>query len=208
MAYSYTKGSAPGALSVMVALHTGHEGVPVGTIIAWPSNILPDDFAVADGRELNRVTYVDLFNVHGTTWGGGDGSTTFNIPNLLGMVLAGADPRGTPTLGDGLNEVGETGGAAAHTLTAANLAAHDHPIPDHGHTLTDNTLLYSPDRDPTQNEQRSDRTEDSIAIPVLRNPGALNTSRVTGASTDDAGSGVAISLLQPTAIVQWIIRIQ
>lgn len=60
----------------------------VGAIQLWPSTIAPDrsDWLICDGRQLVRAKYRLLFNLLSTTWGAGDGSTTFNIPNLQAVV--------------------------------------------------------------------------------------------------------------------------
>lgn len=64
--------------------------VPVGTILAWSvANKIPAGFLYCNGTAISRTTYVDLFNTIGTTWGSGDNSTTFNIPDLRGRFLEG-----------------------------------------------------------------------------------------------------------------------
>ena len=54
---------------------------PTGTIIAFAGNTLPNGFLLCDGSKVSRTTYKKLFDVIGTTYGKGDGSTTFNLPN-------------------------------------------------------------------------------------------------------------------------------
>lgn len=64
--------------------------VPIGTILAWTSGTsLPIGYLECLGQEVSRTTYSQLFNVIGTTFGVGDGSTTFNLPNGQGLVLRG-----------------------------------------------------------------------------------------------------------------------
>ena len=58
-------------------------GLPTGIIITWPANDAPDGYLICNGAAISRITYARLFNVIGTTWGAGDGNTTFNLPNLL-----------------------------------------------------------------------------------------------------------------------------
>lgn len=58
-------------------------GLPTGTIITWSANNAPDGYLICNGAAISRTTYARLFNVIGTTWGAGDGNTTFNLPNLL-----------------------------------------------------------------------------------------------------------------------------
>lgn len=54
----------------------------IGSIIAYAGNTLPENFLECNGQEISRTTYADLFSIIGTTYGGGDGSSTFNLPNL------------------------------------------------------------------------------------------------------------------------------
>lgn len=57
-------------------------GLPTGTIITWSANDAPDGYLICNGAAISRTTYARLFNVIGTTWGAGDGNTTFNLPNI------------------------------------------------------------------------------------------------------------------------------
>ena len=67
-------------------------GEPVGTIIAWGGSgaNIPSNFRLCDGQALSRTTYSDLFSKLGTIHGSGDGSTTFNIPDLRDKFIVGA----------------------------------------------------------------------------------------------------------------------
>ena len=62
-----------------------------GTIIQWAANTAPAGYLTADGSAISRTTYSSLFTNIGTTWGIGDGSTTFNLPDLRGYFLRGVD---------------------------------------------------------------------------------------------------------------------
>jgi microcystin-dependent protein len=71
-------------------------GTPTGTIIAYASNgALPDGYLSCDGSAVSRTTYADLFDAIGTTWGSGNGSTTFNLPNLIDKWTKGSTTAGT-----------------------------------------------------------------------------------------------------------------
>jgi microcystin-dependent protein len=76
----------------------------------------PAGWLVADGSAVSRTTYASLFSAIGTTHGVGDGSTTFNLPDLEDVFVAGV----------GASALGVTGGAATHTLTTAEMPAHTH----------------------------------------------------------------------------------
>ena len=60
---------------------------PVGTILTLSDDEVPEGYLPAEGAEISRTTYADLFNVIGTKFGEGDGSTTFSLPNLVGRFL-------------------------------------------------------------------------------------------------------------------------
>lgn len=69
----------------------GYDGNPAGTIIPFAGSIAPDGYLVCDGSAVSRTVYTTLFTVIGTTYGSGDGSTTFNVPNIKGRVVTGYD---------------------------------------------------------------------------------------------------------------------
>lgn len=96
----------------------------VGSIIISPVSTVPEGFLVCDGSAVSRDQYADLFDVIGTTYGAGDGSTTFNLPNLSGRTVIG---------GSNNYAVGSSGGYESVTLIEDNLPAHSHTIPSHGH---------------------------------------------------------------------------
>jgi microcystin-dependent protein len=94
----------------------GGESLKIGTIVPFAGSTIPDGYLTCDGTAVSRTTYSDLFAVIGTTYGAGDGSTTFNLPNLKGRVPAGLDSNDTD-----FDTLGETGGSKelqehSHTL--------------------------------------------------------------------------------------------
>lgn len=80
-------------------------------------------FLLCDGRAINRKDYTDLFNCIGTEFGSGDGSTTFNIPNMARRTPVGSGGQATPHLG---NTVGSQGGEETHVMTLDELVSHTH----------------------------------------------------------------------------------
>lgn len=69
--------------------------MPAGTVIAYAANTLPDGWLTCDGAAVSRTTYARLFSVIGTTYGKGDGSTTFCLPNLVDKFVQGSNTAGT-----------------------------------------------------------------------------------------------------------------
>lgn len=97
------------------------ETEPIGTIKMYGGKTAPDGYMFANGQAISRTTYSDLFAIYGTTFGAGDGSTTFNLPNLNGRT-----PVGLKASDSDFNAIGKTGGEKTHTLTQNELAAHRH----------------------------------------------------------------------------------
>lgn len=99
------------------------EGVsPIGTVADWAGAADPNaEWLICNGREISRATYATLFAVIGTTYGAGNGTTTFNIPNAEGRVTLGKS---------GAHALASTGGAETVTLTAAQsgLPVHQHRL--------------------------------------------------------------------------------
>lgn len=92
--------------------------------------IAANGWLVEDGSAVSRTTYADLFEHFGTTFGAGDGSTTFNLPDSRGRVLVALDNQGGSDAGRLVvaNTLGGSGGEETHVLTGGELAAHQHGI--------------------------------------------------------------------------------
>ena len=99
----------------------------IGCIYMYGGSVAPSGFLLCDGSAISRTTYSELFYVIGTTYGVGDGSTTFNIPLMEGRVVIGVSV---------YYALGTVGGTESVTLTEEELPAHYHTIPSHGHTST------------------------------------------------------------------------
>tara|TARA_A100001391_G_C5064778_1_gene276902 strand:- start:1066 stop:1629 length:564 start_codon:yes stop_codon:yes gene_type:complete len=111
---------------------SGIEGVPTGTIVSWSKSAVPTGFLECDGSNVSRSTYSDLFSAIGTTYGAGDGSSTFGLPDLQDNVAVGKS--GTKALAStgGANTVTPTGNVAGSTanatLSTSQLSSHNHLI--------------------------------------------------------------------------------
>ena len=126
---------------------TGIEGIPTATIVPWSSASVPTGFLECDGAAVSRSTYSALFAIIGTTYGAGDGASTFNLPDLQDNVAVGKS--GTKALAStgGANTVaaeGTVGGSTANaTLSAAQLASHTHGVPTTAATSGGNQIASS-----------------------------------------------------------------
>lgn len=90
--------------------------VPTGSIISYAGTTTPSAWLFCDGSAVSRTTYANLFTKIGTTWGAGDGLTTFNLPNLQDVFLRGS------------------GSSPVATYEADTYASHNHGINDPGHS--------------------------------------------------------------------------
>lgn len=98
--------------------------VPIGGMMDYGGTIAPDGWLICDGSAVSRETYSDLFNVIGTYFGVGDGSTTFNLPPFNGRIGIGLDPNDTD-----FDTLGKTVGEKNHTLTIEEIPPHKHGDP-------------------------------------------------------------------------------
>lgn len=99
----------------------------VGEVYMYGGSVAPAGFLLCDGSAVSRTTYSDLFEIIGTTFGQGDGSSTFNVPDLSGRVVIGVSSN--------ILE-GDTGGEETHVILSTELPVHSHEIPAHGHANT------------------------------------------------------------------------
>lgn len=151
--------------------------VPTGSIMQFAGNQAPAGWIICDGSTISRTTYAELFSIIGTTFGSGDGSTTFNIPNLKGKVPVGLDTSDTD-----FDTLGETGGEKKHTMTVDELVSHTH----------------------TQDIKTFSDFGDAGQIPFTnQNVGTLYTNRPVVSNT---GNGQPFNVMQPYLVVNYIIK--
>lgn len=164
--------------------------VPVACIMPFAGTVAPSDWALCYGQAISRVTYASLFTAIGTVYGTGDGSTTFNLPDLRGRVVAGKDDMG----GTGASRLTGTSGGVQGTTLGAGGGNQQHTlitseIPSHTHSITTWTQGGG----------------SQGAKPL----GALDSgsTQVATGSSGSAGSDGAHNNVQPTLILNYIIKL-
>jgi len=158
---------------------TGIEGIPTATIVPWTDASVPSGFLECNGAAVSRSTYADLFAIVGTTYGVGDGSTTFNLPDLQDNVPVGKSNN---------KALASTGGAentstANATLSESQLASHTHNMPRYGpHSNVPRIIVeYGPD-------------------------GRYTPTMTTGGTGSGSGHSHNASTLQPYIALIYIIK--
>src|SRR3989344_35415 len=184
---SYVKGDG----SQLTNLPAGTE--LTGVIKIYAGTTAPIGYLIANGSEVSRTTYADLYNIIGTTYGVGDGSTTFNLPNLTGRVVVGK------SVDTEFDNLGETGGEKNHTLTINEMPSHAHNVTDPGHIHNINQLRSSTSGSQTTNILLSTDTSSTL--------GTYNTnSTTTGITIGTNGTGNSFNNLQPYIVINYIIK--
>lgn len=173
----------------------------------WGTSTPNSSFAFPTGQAISRTTYASCFAIMGTTYGIGDGSTTFNLPDKTGRVSAmkeGSAARLTSTyFGASGAMLGAVGGAESHALTTAQLASHSHTLTDPGHTHTSgpsNKWVGNVDGATQGGVQ-------STAVNTQAMSSISTGTSTTGITVAAAGSGVPHNNVQPTIVCNYIIRI-
>jgi microcystin-dependent protein len=164
---------------------------PTGSMLDFAGTSAPTGFLLCDGAAVSRATYDDLFSVIGVTWGIGDGSTTFNVPDYRRRVAIGAGGSGSATIG---NAVGDTGGAETETLTDPL------QLPAHNHTATTTSTTAFP---------IANTAGQSPLNSVTLSKPAGGTSSVAITSTTaigNTGASAAFNIIQSAAIALKIIK--
>lgn len=157
---------------------TGGEVMPIGTMIPYVSDKdIPSNWRICDGSEVSRSTYSKLFRIIGTSYGEGDGETTFNLPNKQGRVSVGLD-----TLQTDFNTIGKTGGKKEVALTVDEM-------PIHSHEFTRSRLYFAETAGPN-------------ALGATNN--ASNSAQTR---TLNEGGNQPHTNLQPYEVDVWIIKV-
>lgn len=181
-------------------------GVPSGSITMFAAAAAPDGWLLCQGQAVSREDYSVLFGIIGTAYGVGDGSTTFNLPDLRGNV-----PVGLKSTDADFDALGETGGVKTHTLTSAQMPAHTHT--QNAHTHTQNAHAHKEYLKTTGYE--TSWTFDWSGSAAIHYSGATdrNTDNTTATNQDttptnqNTGGGEAHPNVQPYIVLNYIIKI-
>lgn len=169
-----------------------------GDLKPFAGSIAPDGWLLCNGQAVSRTLYSALFGVIGTSFGAGDGSTTFNVPDFRGAVPVGAS---------GTIPLGSTGGAASVVLTVNQLPAHSHTVtdPGHGHGVTDPGHLHS----------GGNNTVGGTGVVGTSTPAGNTGTSTTGITVNsgpsnitiqNTGNGAAVPTMPPYAAITWLIK--
>ena len=171
---------------------TGIEGIPTATIVPWSSSSVPTGFLECNGQAVSRSTYSALFAIVASTYGGGDGSSTFNVPNLSDKVAVGKSNNKALASAAGAETVTSTGNVGGSTANASlstdQLASHTHTLPGQSGNQGGNMPWNT--RHPSQN------------------PSSGSAGGGTGHSHNMSANftGDATSVLQPYLTIIYIIK--
>ena len=166
---------------------------PAGIIQMYAGSTAPTNWLLCDGSAVSRTTYSDLFSAIGTNYGVGNGSTTFNLPNLTNRMPIG---KGTGSFGT----LNNTGGAETFTLATTNLPAHQHYIGNNSYLasgLGDDVPMVSGDRIMYLGADTNSNTDRYRMVGAAPSANAGLTSAT--------GSGTAFNKMSPYIVVNFII---
>lgn len=198
--------------------HGNPYNIPLGGGLSFFGTTPPNSsFVFPYGQAISRATYSSLFTIFSTTYGVGDGSTTFNIPDIRGRVVAGKDDMGGSSANrltnadDGLNgdTLGATGGGETQTLVTANLPAYT-PAGTNGSI----SVGFSGQQIAVASGTISGANVNSgsaLTVPASSvnwsNPTALTGSGPTFSGTAQGGASTAFGVVQPTFVANILLRI-
>jgi microcystin-dependent protein len=185
--------------------------IPLGAgIDYWGATTPNSSFALAKGQPVSRTTYATLFSLFGTTYGSGDGSTTFNLPDKTGRVSVMQDATATRLtstyFGGNSTVLGAVGGAESQTLTLAQLPT---GIASSG---SGSASVTSVNNDVVRGQLTGWSNGSGLTLTAFQNNtttvGAISSTGTTSVSTTSNNtSGGAHRTVQPTIVCNYIIRI-
>ena len=157
---------------------------------AGPAASIPSGWLLCDGSAVSRATYASLFAIIGTTYGAGNGTTTFNLPDARGRVIIGKDDMG----GSAASRI--TTGTAGINGVTLGAAGGDQRMFQHKHALTDPGHTHSV-TDPTHVHLQQNWATQPVAGPTNQPPGGGGGVSIVP-NTDTQASATGISIVAAT----------
>lgn len=196
---------------------------PTGMLTPFAGSSAPDGWLLCAGQAVSRTTYAGLFAVIGTTYGVGDNSTTFNIPDLRGRTAVGKDDMGGSAAnrvtsgGSGINglSLGGIGGSQTHTLTEQQMPSHTHIQNSHNHdqyshnhgvNIAGTNVVWNSGSGANTRINLSGSYGSYADTYVLQNVGATAANYPQTATNQSTGGGQAHNNMQPSIILNYIIK--
>jgi microcystin-dependent protein len=164
-----------GTVMIVVGRVGGGEAHPIGALLSYAGASAPAGWLLCDGAAVSRTTYAALFGVLGTTYGAGNGSTTFNVPDLRNKVAVGSGSTYTRA---------QTGGAATVTLGTSQIPSHSHSFSD----TTDSAGSHGHSGSTGSDGSHSHSYTAAVARSDLLGGGGTSGATASGSSTGSAGS--------------------
>lgn len=173
-----------------------------GDVKATARATAPIGWLLCDGAAVSRSTYSPLFAAIGTTYGAGDGSTTFNLPDLRGRVPVGVDGAAARLTAN--DTLGAAGGEEKHALLIGETPAHTH---GDGGTLHASGLEWQPRSGGVQANAANDyHSQPGVTAVDGWSADVAVQSSVLG-TTGSAGGGGSHNTMQPYQVVNWLIKL-
>ena len=199
---------------------------PAGVVQQYAGAAAPTGYLLCQGQAVSRTTYAALFAVVSTTYGAGDGSTTFNVPNLQGKI-----PVGLNSADLSFDTRGETGGEKTHAIATTELPSHNHTFTGtaHSHTVDPDAFttvstgahthtvsaasddLWANYRGTSNNglstgSETYTSSSDGAHTHSINVPSTTSSSTTATGSISNTGSGTAMNVLQPYIVLYYIIK--
>lgn len=169
------------------------KALPVGAVLDYAGVAVPAGYLWCAGQNVSRTTYAALFAALSTTYGAGDGSTTFTLPDLRGRLTVGRDDQG----GTAANRVTAAGSGIAGTTRGAmggdeRVPAHSHGVtdPGHGHGVTDPGHAHTA---PNSYNGWNGSNNDGSAGTAATRGNATTTGSGTGISINGNTTGLSVN---------------